>query len=511
MLSNVTKSVFIFLIFPLSICLSYDETQLEQALDRWDIEKAREILTQYQGREVTPKVRSLLGYIKFLEGDYADAYSLLREGGKSTNEKSHAGVGGLSEIVAFSLKVTQMMTIARSVSGRFHIFYKQGEDDVLVPYVGETAEASFLALSKLLPQPLETPIRIEILPDLETLAGMSGLSHKEIKSSGTVGICKFRKIMIVTPRYFPYGYPYLDTVAHELTHYFLIRYAGYHLPVWFQEGVAKYSEMTWRGLKPGLMTQGMYQLLADAVTNGKLIPFDAFSESFASIGSVESAALAYAEVSSFIQYLVNRYGDQVLAKLAYEIGLYGEGAGFVKVVGNTLTKETQTWANELMRKGLSDHKRVEFGQWVLLKEGEYILPSLNKDDVQMIKLGDALFRLGRPKAASLEYSKVRSSHPFVILKKARAMIEYDPLGVLQLLEKASLDEMEFGEIAGIKGRALVMLGRYSEAIEPLLVAIGMNPFDAKTHLALAEAYKAINMNSLSDRETKIAATLSHVR
>ena len=42
---------------------------------------------------------------------------------------------------------------------------------------------------------------------------MSTLTEKEIETTGTIALCKYGKLMIVTPRATVFGYPWMDTLT----------------------------------------------------------------------------------------------------------------------------------------------------------------------------------------------------------------------------------------------------------------------------------------------------------
>lgn len=90
-----------------------------------------------------------------------------------------------------------------------------------------------------------------------------------------------------------------QVLAHEITHavvFRILRSRAGKLPLWFNEGLAKYeSEET--GDEDD-------RLLADAAASGMLIPLARLRADFPD----ESTALAYAESASAVRYLLKRHG-----------------------------------------------------------------------------------------------------------------------------------------------------------------------------------------------------------
>ena len=109
--------------------------------------------------------------------------------------------------------------------------------------------------------------------------------------------------MVTTPRALAYGYPWLDSMNHELVHYAVSSLTGDRAPVWMQEGLAKFLERRWREPAGGRLAPSMEHLLARALHSGKLISFDAMHPSMAKLPSAEDATLAFAEVANAIAYL----------------------------------------------------------------------------------------------------------------------------------------------------------------------------------------------------------------
>ena len=91
-----------------------------------------------------------------------------------------------------------------------------------------------------------SPVRLEIYPDAESLAEVSTLSVEAIRTTGTIALCKWGRLMIASPGALMHGYPWLDTIAHEYVHLLLTKATLDQSPVWLQEGLAKFLETRWR-------------------------------------------------------------------------------------------------------------------------------------------------------------------------------------------------------------------------------------------------------------------------
>ena len=75
---------------------------------------------------------------------------------------------------------------------------------------------------------------------------MSPLTETDIETTGTIALSKYNKLMVVSPRATIFGYPWMDTLAHEYTHLVVSRISNDAVPVWLQEGIARYEQTRWR-------------------------------------------------------------------------------------------------------------------------------------------------------------------------------------------------------------------------------------------------------------------------
>ena len=104
---------------------------------------------------------------------------------------------------------------------------------------------------------------MEIFPTTATFYPASSLSTRDIEVSGAIGICKFNKIMLLSPRNLARGYRWTDALSHEYIHYILVHLSGNRAPIWLHEGIAKYFEDVWRLPQLGV-AQSAHRELAGA-------------------------------------------------------------------------------------------------------------------------------------------------------------------------------------------------------------------------------------------------------
>ena len=211
-----------------------------EALFQEDVVRAQELLTAREPlAEASPNLRFAGGALRFHQQRYAEAVALL-EG---------SGLTGLGmpylALARAALQVNQ--DHARFEGEHFVVSYPPGKDEVLVPYVVDALERQRAALEEAPGVAPDGRLAVEIVNDVKELARLTTLTEAEIRTSGTVAVCKFDKLMLLSPKALLKGYAWLDTAAHEYTHLVITLKSRNEAPIWLQEGLAKWFEDDWRG------------------------------------------------------------------------------------------------------------------------------------------------------------------------------------------------------------------------------------------------------------------------
>ncbi|MGZ3442443.1 MAG: peptidase MA family metallohydrolase, partial [Polyangia bacterium] len=268
-------------------------------------EATRELEPMVRARPHDPEVAFVDGDLALHRGEYARAAERFGDA-----MKLRGRVGDEAKQLRDLARATEETTHGYvALRGKhFVVWHKAGKDDLLAPYALDALEKAMAALGDDLGwQPTE-PVRVEIYPEVADLARVSTLTLKEIETSGTIALCKYNRLMIVSPRALVAGYPWLDTLNHEFTHYVVTRISRNTVPIWLHEGVAKFEERRWRGPSGGGLTPVMEHLLATGIAHKHLITFAEMHPSMAKLPSQEDTALAFAEVYTVVQYLHERDG-----------------------------------------------------------------------------------------------------------------------------------------------------------------------------------------------------------
>ena len=458
-----------------------------------------------------PEVSYLDGYSRFMHGDYDGAARALGIAAQAQN--ASPDVKMLAELAKEARDAIKDHKEERTA----HIVIRYPpEDAVLVPYARDTLEAAYQALHDDLGFDAEIPIRVEFYRSPSDLAAVSSLSQVEVARTGTIALCKWARLMVTTPRALAYGYPWLDSINHELVHYAVSTLTGDKAPVWLQEGLAKFLERRWREPAGGRIPPAMEHLLAKALHANKLIPFDAMHPSMAKLPSAEDATLAFAEVANAIAYLHSKGGMPALRDAIKRVAA-GDDArvAVAAAAGGSWTDFERGWRAFMAAQHYKTFPAIDIPTTHIRKPGaiasgrkpseEDALSNTLKAGAPFrhLRLGNMLLRRDRPRAAVAEYEKgakavaasgraARSdpSASWVFpVKLGRTYLALgEPERALKALAPVQTLYPDLPWPSLIAGEALVAKGSPAEALGPLRASLATNPFDPRVHCALADAY-----------------------
>jgi len=482
------------------------------ALDDEAMDEARAIVEPLLARHgEVAAVETMGGILRFHEQRYAEAVALL--------EKGKLPTGSIDYLRLARAAVEIMKDHARAESDHFVVSYPRGKDEVLVPYVLEALEAQRRALEEDLGWASQGgKVVIEILDDTRQLARLSTLTEDEIKTSGTIALCKFNKLMIVSPKALVKGYDWLDTAAHEYTHHVVTARTHNNTPIWLHEGIAKYSEPRWRG-SAGELSAWSAGLLREAVRKNDLVTFEQMHPSMAKLPSQERAALAFAEVMVAVEYLQKKGGRPLMTKV---LDLVAQGAPAERAVAQALGVSFDAF--------LSDWKRYLAAR--PLPEGGEEERKRFKDDPKhggahsewaeipdqkargFARLGEILRERGRWAAARVEYGKaverVGKGYPVLSHKFALAALQSGhEADAVSALEEALRRHPQYAALHVAMGRVQARQKNWAAARDHFLAANATDPFDPDIHAGLALAWEGLGDAGLASREKRFAQLLVH--
>jgi hypothetical protein len=475
-----------------------------------DVEGARAVAEPLlAARPDDPGARIAAGALRFHEQRYDEAVALL--------EAASAGdPAGYLALARAAREVTKGH--ARLDGEHFVVSHPPGKDEVLVPYLVDALERQRAALESALGEPPPGKLAVEIVNDVRELARLTTLTEAEIRTSGTVAVCKFNKLMLLSPKALLKGYAWLDTAAHEYTHLVLTRKSGNRAPIWLQEGLAKWFEDDWRG---GGDPLSPFEAAAvrDAVERDRLVTFEEMHPSLAKLPSQEKAALAYAEVVLAVESIVRLAGPKAPARLLALAAAGKDAADAVaEVTGRTFERFLAEWRQHMATRPLprgGEHalRRLRFkddpraGPWAEWAE------IADERARGFARLGEIMRSRGRLVAARVEYGKayerVGARVPILADQYALAAMAS---GSEALAEKVLAEAIgwspDYAALHVHLARLLARRQEWARARDHLLLANRQDPFDPEIHAGLARALAALGDPGGASREERFARILS---
>jgi hypothetical protein len=148
-----------------------------------------------------------------------------------------------------------------------------------------------------------------------SLSAMTGLPQKSAQTTGTVAVAKWGRVTLLSPRASDHGFPWRDTLAHELTHLAVTHATADRAPLWLQEGMAKREETRWRDPGPFDDRPSPDAIVLRGFERNLGTPLDQLGPSIAMLPSADAAMVAFAEVTSFVRYFADTGGPDALPSL----------------------------------------------------------------------------------------------------------------------------------------------------------------------------------------------------
>jgi tetratricopeptide (TPR) repeat protein len=475
------------------------------------LERAEAILLPHEQTCIgEPGFLLAMGQVRFMQGRYGESREVLDQALLLQPEREVAGhIRHYRALAARTKALTEGHVEVRDPEGRFVLLHPPGKDAVLAPYVRESFPAIIERIGAALSYRPDRPVRIEVYAEPADLARASSLTEEEIEDSGTIALCKYHKLMLVSPRALVRGYSWLDTLSHEYVHFVISRLTGTKVPIWLHEAYAKYLESRWRSEKSAPMRPSSQHLLRRALKTGDLVTFEEMSPSMAKLPSQERTALAFAEVYTVARYLDDKVGIEGMRRL---LDLMEQGRSDRKaleeVLGTSFRRFYARWKRYV--KG-QRWRSVPAGVLELLvfKDREDPREELRrigeKEAEDFTYLGDLLKARGRVKASVSEYKKAEKRtkrvNPIVQYKLADALLKAgDPEAAYQAVQGPLKHYPEHVLLQLNRGKAALRTKRVEEAREALELALRLNPFDVEMHTLLAEAAARLGDRATRDRE-----------
>ncbi|HSC89016.1 MAG TPA: hypothetical protein VLC09_17160 [Polyangiaceae bacterium] len=228
-----------------------------------------------------------------------------------------------SELAAFAARCAGATVGGRVLEDRergIWIRFQDRNDEVLFPLLVDGIARARASIEKDLGTPAPRPLRLDLVRDAFSLSAVSDLPLESAETTGTVAVARWGRVTMLSPRATGRGYPWQDTLAHEITHLVLSRATAERAPLWLQEGVAKRQETRWRDARLLDGHPDPSRVAFQAQRSGRSVGVDKLGPSIAMLPSADAAGIAFAEVTSFVGYWLERNGEEALPALLRELG-----------------------------------------------------------------------------------------------------------------------------------------------------------------------------------------------
>lgn len=483
--------------------------ELNDCLLRYDVPCAEEQIAALKRFGSGPELLAAEAEVAFYAGRYPEAHDLLEQAVAA----GFPDRNGDLELYRRTMFATAGWVEERR--GRFVVRWRPGLDDLLVD---EAFDALMRAEQHLAPvlggaPPGETIL--ELYPDARSFIAASSLLADDVYTTGTVALSKWSRLLVTSPRTRGYGYDWQDTIAHEYIH-LVVAYRGSGdapVPVWLQEGIAKYLDNRWQDGTDGFVLSVRQKgALADAIRRKELVTFEEMHPSLAKLPTAERSALAYAQLATLVQFAFERGGDDVLIDTLTRTRR-GEDprVALAEAVGAadfaTLEAEWLAWlsAQDLDGAPLDELPAVLDGG-----EDTDLDPAIAADRrlAEFVDLGDLLVKYDEHEAALVEYTKAvpegEAPSPLLANRMARAHLALDQAQPAQaLLERSLEDYPDFPMTYKTMGQVHEARGRPAGARPYYEEVLRYNPFDPEARTALARVARASGDEALAKRHEAI--------
>ncbi|NIO07577.1 MAG: tetratricopeptide repeat protein [Deltaproteobacteria bacterium] len=510
---NLFKSYFLILFFivgilstPLAAGAESQQLLLQKAaehLEGWRVPEAAQVIAKLDttGPE-SLAVLDLQAQLAFYEGNYAEAFTIAEKGLaiESASEERQT-----MRLLAQRTR-DAIGKLKRFESEHFVLFLDEQQDGILVPWLLDGLEKTYKAIGKELGYYPSEKVRVEIAPDVSTFNAISTLSLRDIEETGAVGICKFNKVMAISPRTLTHGYRWLDSLSHEYLHYVIVALSDNKAPIWLHEGIARFYETRWRQKDgsdpmPDYLTPSSQTLLARALKSNDLVPFEKMEPSLIYLETPQQVQLAYAEAASTIDYITQQKGAEGIQNLLAGLRNEATPEAVQTVMAVPFDQFETQWKDFLKAKGLKEVEGSRVRKLKVRGEGKENEESVELKEIQSVvarnrtHLADRLWARGRTVAASAEYRRAlkASPHsPIILNRLGRVLTDAKKYRqALPYLKRAQKLDPDYVGTYVQMGRLYHAIKEYPPAKVVLAEAIQINPYDPTIHRLLFEIHTSL--------------------
>jgi hypothetical protein len=398
--------------------------------------------------------------------------------------QSVSGSDWLAETSRGCQRVIAATVVDRDEERSIEIHWQNEHDRALAPWVFDTVAKARDTLTRDLGVDWPKPTSIVVVSDLLSLSAMTTLPYRSAQTTGTVAVAKWGRVTLLSPRASHHGYPWLDTIAHELTHLAVTRATGDRAPLWLQEGIAKREEVRWRNPGPFDDRPSASAVVRLGFQAGLAIPLDRLGPSIAMLPSAEAARVAFAEVTSFVGFYAADGQVEALPRL---LAQFREGKSsddaLVAASGFGMAEWSRRWRARVMaevgepRSADWDIGRPRVRETRAFRQGARIAALLAGRSHWSAALERFDAAVGGSGSAGSVSDQVIQD-PSVVSLRARLLEETDRVAEAEfLVVDPRAVTMSFGPWWAIRGRLACAAGDVADARDSFDQALSTDPMD----------------------------------
>lgn len=474
-----------------------DVTAASHAITELDVERAAKLLANDASSGAALERARLALY----SGDCEAAAAVL----SAKTPSSSPETAGLLELARGCARATVSAPIVVDEAAGLWLRLQDEADRPLVPYLTDVIVRARAAVEQDLGVVLPRPLRMDLVQDLFSLSAITGLPLEAAETTGTVAVARWGRVTMITPRATPLGYPWEDTLAHEMTHLALSRATRDHAPLWLQEGIAKREETRWREPRAFDQQPSPDDVARAALLSGRSVGVDRLGPSIAMLPTPEAASTAFAEVTSFMQFWVEQNGTAALHLLLQDLKGLGPDASdkaMSSVTGYDLAAWIRRWQKHLLSLPEPSGRTRAFHQD---KRTE------RRDAGRQLRLADLLFFGGHPQQARQILDPLaETSHEAAIRYRAAraALVTGDLDAAAERLGRLRELDVLHGVWSALNGRLLRARGGDVEAGPAFRLGLAVDPWSEEV---ACEGYSRAESGAPLPRDPRLRALCEAAR
>lgn len=478
-----------------------DEQRFDRAIAQWQLPTA---IAQLSAQATGPRQLRKKGILAFHRGDYETAIDALSAALPGLDPERVKDAQAMLEKAKAAKDLFQGRPLRASKDGNVRVIFSNPKDEVLAPYFFEAIQAATPRLVAAFGPIPSVPARFEFIQTPADLAKITNLPLDAVYTTGTIGITKYHRVMMASPRITLTGYEWLDTAVHEYVHFLVSIRTFNRTPVWLHEGLAKFYESSWRSDKAPLITSTQASLLDTAFREDKLITLAQMHPSIALLPSQSEAALAYAQVQTMIAFLQAARGPSAIASVLSQVAT---GADAATAFGRSYKKGWDAfyadWKRDTAKRVAKMQKKAFVPQRFVNDEANPFSGDNSTPDVfsrlesgparKHARLATLLAQRGHEAQAIVHFERALKASPAIAKdpKLARRLGELyldQDRGALayKYLKTAALQDPQDAYLATLQAQAALALGRKDLARNAAKRALAQNPMIPQLHCLLSE-------------------------